>query len=170
MVPLLFFYLFQSPYLTQMKRSTFTFHLAAILLIFTSCKSATTTTTDQHSATLTILVTESYCGGARPTDALEQELATPHPYANKTLYLINSKGEAKDIKTNSSGQLVLTDESGSFKFFTAEKYLAEIGSHDPEGCKNWKAKPDYQYVLKTDVSASIIEFHISCNRCELPAP
>lgn len=154
-----------------MKQTMFTFYLVTVLLGLSSCKSANNSNkTEQHSSTLTIIVTESYCGGARPSEELEQQLSTPHPYINKTIYLVSANGKIESLKTNESGQTIISNEIGSYNLFTEEKHLAKIGPHDPEGCKSWKEKADYVYDLKNDVTASIIQFHISCNRCIPPAP
>jgi len=65
-----------------------------------------------------ITSTESYCGGARPSDEMLQEIQTPKPYAFKTFYLRkgaqNSKGKVIKVVTDSAGCFSIKLKPGKY--------------------------------------------------------
>jgi hypothetical protein len=65
-----------------------------------------------------ITSTESYCGGARPSDEILQDVQTPKPYAFKTFYIRkgaqNSKGKAIKVVTDSAGCFSIKLKPGKY--------------------------------------------------------
>ena len=65
-----------------------------------------------------VLQTSSYCGGAAPPPELLQELATPKPLANKTLYIkngtANSNSPSLPFTSDSEGRFTLALSAGAY--------------------------------------------------------
>ena len=64
---------------------------------------------------VSVLCTQAYCGGARPTDEMLAEIQKPKPYANKKMYLISEKGKKIAVKTNSDGNFKAKVTHGNYK-------------------------------------------------------
>lgn len=60
----------------------------------------------------TIFYSESYCGGARPTDEMYLEITRERPYAGKKMYLL--KGN-KNEENKSIYDSIVPDSEGNFK-------------------------------------------------------
>ena len=125
----------------------------------------------------TVTQTHSYCGGARPTQEVLEQAATPRIYSGKKFYVI--KGD-----TNTAAhQIVLSftsDEQGNFSFLlpagtysiiqndqasplNVKKYITETISADDKCLKKWWAKPYYVLqVKKSDIAGLKFEFHQRC--------
>jgi hypothetical protein len=109
--------------------------------------------------------TSQYCGGARPTEEVLKEAATPKPYANKVFYV-------RVGKTNSlNGEVITsftTDVNGEYSFqitpgtysIVQEKQLKALTPEDLKSTaeikvdgkcmKKWWAKPFHLLVVKTE--------------------
>jgi hypothetical protein len=66
----------------------------------------------KYSVSGVITGTSSYCGGARPTDEMLADIATPKPIPNKKIYI--KKGEINLFKSKVLLTLI-TDTVGNFK-------------------------------------------------------
>jgi hypothetical protein len=124
----------------------------------TACKSKQLKPKDKVTVSGKVTQTSSYCGGARPTDELLEELATPRMYSGKKFHVI--KGDTNVV----THQLILTfvtDENGNFSFelepgtyslLTDEqatepdykKYSTKDVGLDESCFKSWWATPYYK--------------------------
>lgn len=109
--------------------------------------------------------TSPYCGGARPSEEVLKEAATPKPYANKVFYVRKGKTNSKKAEVITS---FTTDVNGEYSFqitpgtysIIQEKQLKALTSADLRSSedikvdttcmKKWWAKPFYLLVVKTE--------------------
>ena len=67
----------------------------------------------KFDVSILVTSTQSYCGGARPTDEMMQELNTPKPLPEKKLYIRKGKENSlkepiiKEVVTNAAGKIDL---------------------------------------------------------------
>lgn len=63
-------------------------YLLPVLVLTVGCKSKSSLVTDESKAiTLQIEYTEQYCGGAAPTEEMEELMNQLRPYSNKPVYV-----------------------------------------------------------------------------------
>jgi hypothetical protein len=131
-----------------------------------------------------ITSTSSYCGGARPSDEMLADIATPRPFPSKTIYI--KKGEVNSQKkkivlvltTDTNGRfqaklplgkyLIVDENKKDLKYYNQllKKYKVETTNFeavDTVCLKKWYSKPDY--VLKIDTAGVIninINYHKEC--------
>ncbi len=125
--------------------------------------------------------TNSYCGGARPSDEILNQAATPRPFPNKKFHVI--KGEI-----NTVGREIFlsftSDSIGDFSFKVApstysiildeqaqapdtKKYESEVVKVDEACFKEWWAKPYYLLEVPaasqtTTIKGLNFNFHHKC--------
>lgn len=160
--------------------------LSAVILFFISCGSgnkATQTSSSSNEPAKAYVVsgsvtqTFSYCGGARPSDEMLADIATPRAYPGKKFYI-------KKGSVNKSGSPIIlsftTDEKGNFSFplqpgtysiiqeeqtkaFNPADYKEETIKVDEECLKEWWKKPYYLLEIKASNIAGLkFEFHHPC--------
>ena len=163
------------------------------LMFFTSCGTKHKTAAQKDSPKSETLVekkaavsgnvtqTNSYCGGARPSDEMLAQIATPRPFPNKKFHVI--KGE-----TNTAAHQILlsftSDSVGNFSFQVApgtyaiivdeqaqaadaKKYTSQVVKMDEACFKDWWAKPYYLLEVpatsqNTTIKGLNFEFHHRC--------
>jgi hypothetical protein len=72
--------------------------------------------------TIPVTYTRPYCGGARPTEEMEKEAATPKPLTGTTLIWLSENGKADSVKTDAEGKLKLKLKTGTYKVYEAWRY------------------------------------------------
>ncbi len=88
--------------------------LCLILLLYCSCKSANKIKAGGVVPVIVqVTTTSSYCGGARPPEELETELATPKPYPAIEIFV--RQGETNDLN-NPILLSGVSDEFGKIRF------------------------------------------------------
>lgn len=133
----------------------------------------------------TVTSTSSYCGGARPSDEILADVATPRPIPNKKIYI--KKGESNSF--DSKAIIVLTsDAKGNFHAKLAPgKYLVVDSTKndmtyynmllktykdqtvnyeaiDTLCLKEWYTKPNCVFeVIDKEVKDINVNFHRTCN-------
>lgn len=163
-----------------------------LLLLIFSCGNSQQKFKAKKSNTPTILIkgkityTESWCGGARPTEEMEREFATPKPYAYYHLYLRKDTNNIKlpiymHIVTDSLGYFSIKLPAGKYTVVddrkkdeatyksTLEKYKKETsytGAIDKACYTNYVSEPDFIINVERK-STSIIQveynYHKGCN-------
>lgn len=119
------------------------FLLAGILW---SCFAFSKTTVKRYSVVVTITQTSDYCGGARPSEEILQELAKPGPLPNTNFYLVKGQKNGKGIKII---RKVKTDSEGSINLLLSKGIYALLSEDQ----------------IKPFVPKKNDEFHIWDNNC-----
>ncbi|MCC6186120.1 MAG: hypothetical protein IT256_03100 [Chitinophagaceae bacterium] len=123
-----------------------------------------------------ITSTEDYCNGARPSDALLQELANEKPLPNKVIYI---KTTMKNPKCKSGFKKITTDANGRFEinlnagttYYFIEEWKAK-GMKVPKNTSQitWDAacikerynSPDYTLETSATSHHVFINYHKPC--------
>ena len=174
-----------------------------ISLLFFNCSPKQKATSEKNSGKSTtaksvtvsgsITQTNAYCGGARPSDEMLQELATPRPFPNKKMHVI--KGE-----TNTTAHEIIlsftSDSVGGFSFKIvpgtyaiivdeqaqapdSKKYTSQLVKADETCFKDWWAKPYYLLEVGTANMKGLsfqfnhrcfVQYDIPCLRYDGPLP
>jgi len=66
--------------------------------------------------------TEPYCGGARPSEEMEQAATSKQAYANKTIVYRSHRGKVDSAQTNDLGLLKLRLRKGTYFFYEQWRY------------------------------------------------
>ena len=164
------------------------------LFFFISCKSkhgttnsATTETNKNETAVLKAVVSGSvtqtypYCGGARPTKEILEEMAEPKPFPGKKFYVIKGEINSKtrevilDFTSDTEGNFSFSIEPGTYAIILEEqvkepdasKYTSQFVKMDEECFKKWWEAPYYLLqVEKTEkpakISGLIFNFNHRC--------
>ena len=129
--------------------------------------------------TVSIYITESYCGGAAPPEELLVELATPKLYANKDIEIFTSRDLSTpltSLKTNEKGELLLPASYGKKVYLSIYSTLeVRINDRLPDpvylACYKKFLTDNLIEVSLEDCSKPLpLSFEISCNPCLPPAP
>ncbi len=139
---------------------------------------------------INVTQTSSYCGGARPSPEMIEQLGTPTPLAEKKLYI--KKGEKNTFDSNifleissdtsgkiqlllPSGKYFIVDESkkGKSSYNALLKRFAKASNNYTEvnkNClKNWFEQPDFVFEInEADSKGLRINFHKGCIWTETP--
>jgi biopolymer transport protein ExbD len=145
----------------------------------------------KHMISINLTTTQSYCGGAVPTNEMEMELQTPKKLANTTIYiregLINDwsmpivaqgvsdeNGVVKVELTDGSYSIVFENKADNKEFKNLLELYGEKTIHreaiDEECLKNYMSQPEAVVTVangKTG-SAIIINKHIPCSWNSIP--
>lgn len=106
--------------------------------------------------------TSSYCGGARPSQEMLDEFATPKPFPNKTFYVL--KGKTNNL-SNKIIATFTTDTNGNFSFklppgtysilveeqtkpIKAQDYTNKYQTVNDKCLQRWWQKPYYLLIVK----------------------
>jgi hypothetical protein len=81
---------------------------------------------------LQLVYTQQYCGGARPSREMEEELQKPRPYALRKVYVVSDKGKATCAKTDKQGKLIIKLKPGNYKVFERWRYKHEAPGDLPK--------------------------------------
>ncbi len=121
--------------------------------------------------------TSSYCGGARPSQAMLDRLATPTPYPNKKFYIKRGNINCTEAKvvtsftTDSTGRFSIRLKSGTYSIIVEEqlypidlkKYENANPEVDRQCLDEWWAKPYYLLVVKNkNINELKFIFHHRC--------
>lgn len=87
---------------------------ALLLLLLTGCSSIKNSSSNDAKITIHGIVTKSgsYCGGARPTDEMLEQIERSIPYADLKLYIRKGNRNSLDSPVIDS---TITNEKGEFK-------------------------------------------------------
>lgn len=109
-----------------------------------------------------VVYTQSYCGGARPTDEMLAEIQKPKPYANKKMYVISEKGKKSVVKTTSAGNFKIKLAQGNYKLMEVWRVKkqspngAPLGNFDKECLKpEWSKEVMQIKVTKEKVTLEL---------------
>ena len=121
--------------------------------------------------------TSSYCGGARPTDEMLKQFATPVAFPNKKFYIRcgkknTAKGKiVKTFTTDQNGFFSIELKPGTYSIILEEQlkkikavdYINQNQQLDTNCVKDWWKKPYYLLVVKDkNISELNFLFHHRC--------
>lgn len=121
--------------------------------------------------------TSSYCGGARPSQAMLDRLSTPAPYPYKKFYIKRGNINCTEAKvvtgftTDSTGKFSFRLKPGTYAIILEEqlypidsnKYENENEQVDRQCLVEWWAKPYYLLVVKNkNINELKFIFHHRC--------
>lgn len=137
------------------------------LCIFLFLASVNAQAPKEKKTTVTMNYISAYCGGARPTEEILQELQTPRPLANCWIMFVHENNMAMKgplAKTNEKGEALLNLKPGKYKIFLASNKMNEAKLPFNKKCKAiYKmAVGEFEYT-GSDGSASV---KIPCDPCD----
>lgn len=112
-----------------------------------------------------LMQTNSYCGGARPTDEMLAEIQKPTPYAGKVFYVRKGKVNSKKAEvitsftTDANGEFSFEITPGTYSIIQAKQLKALKPADlktkgyqvvDAKCMKAWWTKPYYLLEVKTE--------------------
>jgi hypothetical protein len=156
------------------------FRILPFLLLLVSCSGKKKETTSYHGFSGMVTQTNSYCGGARPSEEILEEYNKPKPYAGKVLHVREGKNNASGgkvvlrIVTNDSGYFSGSLPPGSY-CIVQEEQLKPLNISGIKGAKDkplavdsncldkwWSGSLATFQVPRNDTSGILINFHHPC--------
>ena len=118
--------------------------------------------------------TSSYCGGARPTQEILKQYATPKILPNTTLHLHEILDTSKTnytLVTDKNGKFTSCMPPGTYNVYITDKYDTNaLPDFDPE-CKEWLEQALTQIEIKDDIPTNTevnLKLFFHCNPCQIP--
>jgi len=158
-----------------MKQLISQYFFIIILFIAMSCKSNKTTSNDDSNldASLTIFMSQNYCGGAAPSEEIIESLRKPKLMPNKDLYLVKSGSQiasAIKVRTDEKSSLNINLSAGDYQLFFPEKITSKSSRPIYEKvCKQWKETPNGTFSISKEKTSQEITITKTCNGCNDPA-
>lgn len=131
-----------------------------------------------------VTYTRPYCGGARPTEEIEKEAATPKPLIGATFIWLSATGKADSVRTDANGKLRLKLKKGNYKIYEAWRYRLYTPNNLPMDdfdklClrQEWEkysfevtvVKKNYTCVIVNPI-VQVCEWSLPCLQAEVPVP
>lgn len=80
---------------------------------------------------ISVTCTRPYCGGARPTEEMEKDAATPKPYGGAAFIWRSESGKVDSARTDADGKLHLKLKKGKYKIYEAWRYRLHTPNNLP---------------------------------------
>jgi hypothetical protein len=119
-----------------------------------------------------VTYTNSYCGGARPSEEMLADYATPKNFVSTTIYLKRKKGGKVIYK-------IVTDKDGKFKkCIKPGKYLLYMSKYynkklplnfNPKCTMSWTSYGEVE-ILDHAKKLYAFNLHFGCDPCSPPRP
>src|SRR5690606_25335664 len=90
--------------------------------VIVCCLFSTAILAQKKKVEILFTYTEPYCGGARPSEEMEQAAAAKQPYANKTIIYRSERGKVDSAQTNELGVLRIRIKKGTYYFYEQWRY------------------------------------------------
>ena len=120
-----------------------------------------------------VIFTNSYCGGARPSDEMLESYETEYPLTNSTILLKQAEQKGKSIKitTDKKGNFQANLNPGTYDYFMTEKYSKNMGASFSSSCDVWLKRCFGQIKITEKKGKGYkLFFGFGCNPCEPPRP
>lgn len=145
------------------------FHFLPLLSTVTLLLTLTPYTTQAQKKVLVhVTYTNSYCGGARPTPEIEEELRTPRKLHDVHL-ILKGKKHCK-IATKAAGEFSLPLKPGKYQFYLSyHKNDAHEVNYDP-ACTQMKKMSFGELVIEKDKHEYEVNLHFPCSPCDKAKP
>lgn len=130
-------------------------------------KKDTTPVEPVYHAEFRVLFTSTYCGGARPTEEILAEKATPKPLSASTLKLRNHfTGKEYLIKTNADGVGSAELEEGKYDVFLTKDINSTLGTGFDPKCALWLDQSMLTVKVLAAGKMQDVKIHFVCNPCD----
>ena len=145
--------------------------MAAFSLFF-SCKNHVSKKNTLHTVSGKVTQKKLYCGGARPTEKMLEDLKKPIPYPNKSFYIKKIADDYTNQKillnftSNNLGEFMFQLKPGSYAVFLDEQInkvdfsILKNQTLDEKCYDGWLKKP-YATVEVKNENINYLEFNIA---------
>lgn len=129
----------------------------------------------QNKQTVSLTYFQPYCGGARPTEEMEKDAATPKPYTSKKIILVSENGKVSNCETDDKGNLNLKLKDGVYKLYEPWKFNktapdgSDLKKFDPN-CINNEWSKEFCIIEIKGNKAQMKEVYPLINFCEHDLP
>ena len=114
-----------------------------------------------------ILFTSTYCGGARPSDEMLAEKATPKLLYNSTLKFKNHfSGKEYFLKTSPDGEASADMEEGKYDVYLTKDINSALSTGFDPKCSLWMNELLVTVKVAKGVSMQDVTIHFDCNPCD----
>lgn len=118
---------------------------------------------------------EQYCGGARPSDEMLEEIQKPKPLSTTDLVIISSKGKVIRSRTDENGTIKLQLRDGEYRIKEAWRYnkVSPNGdslSHFDKSCLKAEWEQDNFLLSVKDNVATLKTIHEIVKHCAWNLP
>ena len=130
-------------------------------------KKDTTPAEPVYHAEFRVLFTSTYCGGARPTEEILAEKATPKLLYTSTLKFRNHfTGKEYFIKTNADGIGSAEMEEGKFDVFLTKDINSGLATGFDSKCSQWLDQSLLTVKVLAGGKMQDVNIHFVCNPCD----
>jgi len=120
----------------------------------------------------TVTFTNQYCGGARPSEQLLAEYATPQNFVNTTIYLKKKKGGKVIYKivTDKNGKFKKCIKPGKYYLYMSKYYNKKLRlNFNPKCAMAWTSYGEVE-VLNHAKKLYTLNLGFGCDPCSPPRP
>lgn len=120
-----------------------------------------------------VVFTNSYCGGVRPSQETLDECNKEFPLVNSTILLKNAnvKSKAFKIAIDDKGKFNKPLEVGTYNYFMTTSYSKTIGCAFNSTCEIWLKRSFGQItIVEGQTEGYKITYNFGCNPCEPKRP
>ena len=122
----------------------------------------------QKKVRVHLTYTNSYCGGARPTPEIEEDIKTKRNLHDVHLVL-KGKKHCKAF-TDSTGAFTLPLKPGKYKIYKSyHKNEAHYTNYNP-GCQKMREMSFGEVIIEKGKTDYEVNLHFPCDPCALPKP
>ena len=119
----------------------------------------------QQKVKVFVTYTNSYCGGARPTEEILAKYNTPRKLAKFKIKLVGQKTEI--VTTDSIGYFIKKLKLGKYSIFlTEEKSTNTATNYDP-GCSKMLSLMYGELQIQKKKTNYVVNLYFPCNPCQL---
>lgn len=108
--------------------------------------------------------TNSYCGGARPTDEIINKYKTPNKLSNFKIKLLNKKPIT--FTTDSLGRIIAKLRPGKYRIFLTEENNKKLFTNYDPTCVKMLKPPYGELLIEPGKNNYKINLHFPCNPCQ----
>lgn len=120
----------------------------------------------------TLTYTNRYCGGARPSEEMLAEYATPHNLTSTTIYLKRKKGGKVIYKivADKDGKFKKCIKPGKYFLYMSKYYNKELHlNFNPKCDKAWTSYGEVE-ILNHAKKLYLLNLDFGCDPCSPPRP
>lgn len=138
--------------------------LPLICLLFTSLMAQTTVQAEKK--VITIQYTRQYCGGAKPSAEILEQLNTALPLSNCKVKLVRTdkKSKSRTLMTNDKGEFSAALPNGKYKIYIASNKTNKAQLPFNKKCRKLCSMPLGELDLTANQTTA--EIRIPCDPCD----
>lgn len=127
--------------------------------------------------TLEITQTDDYCGGAVPPEEILEEMRTPRPMPEQTIYISQVRKNSLIALNVVEGKATAELKPGKYEVRThspedVEAFLLKfrVGEDMTQCYRDWMGKVVAEFEISKDLSMVKFNVHKTCDPCAPPPP